>query len=541
MAEQQYILDISAIIDMWLDPDADTNPTAQLLGHAETGEVVLRVCACSLPTLEYVTRNRLKTLGAESEQAREVVRSLMEQLLNHVSISSVSGFEQKDVYLEAQDFEDAQIAATARSLPGATVAIVTLDATFDTLGECEAMQPSEALARLQPATDATDVAIPFIDLAAQQRRIRPEIERRIETVLRHGKYIMGPEVGELEERLVAYTGSKHCISVSSGTDSLLIAMMALGIGRGDEVITTPFTFIATGEMIALLGAKPVFVDIDPATYNIDPEQIEAAITPKTRAIMPVSLYGQCADFDAINAIADKHGLPVIEDGAQSFGATYKGRKSCALSTIGSTSFFPSKPLGGYGDGGALFTDDDNLAKAMREIRVHGQDRRYHHPVIGVNGRMDTLQAAIVLPKLEIFPEEVHLRQQAGERYNEMLATDGRGQTRMEEQDTNIGVHPCSSVAITPFTAPGCTHVYAQYTVRVQDREAVQARLQQAGIPTAVHYPVPLYRQPAFADLGYQPEAFPNAEEASEQVMSLPMHPYITESEQQAVINALLAG
>lgn len=522
MAEQQYILDVSAIIDMWLDPDADTNPTAQRLGLAETDEVVLRVCASSLPTLEYVTRNRLKTLGAKSEQAREVVRSLMEQLLNHVSISSVSGFEQKDVYLEARDFEDAQIAAGARSLWGGSVAIVTLDATFDTLGECEAMQPSEALARLQPATDATDAAIPFIDLAAQQRRIRPEIERRIETVLRHGKYIMGPEVGELEERLAAYTGSKHCISVSSGTDSLLIAMMALGIRRGDEVITTPFTFIATGEMIALLGARPVFVDIDPATYNIDPEQIEAAITPKIRAIMPVSLYGQCADFDAINAIAMKHGLPVIEDGAQSFGATYKGRKSCALSTIGSTSFFPSKPLGGYGDGGALFTDDDNLAKAMREIRVHCQDRRYHHPRIGVNGRMDTLQAAIVLAKLECFDEEVVQRQRLGGRYNALIA----------EQ--------CPSVT-PPVPAEGNTHVYGQYTIQVDNREAVQAGLKEAGIPTAVHYPIGLHQQPAFADLGYSHGDFANTESAADRVMSLPMHPWLAISDQQKVMEQLVSS
>lgn len=542
MADRHYILDVSAILDMWLDADVDNNPTARLLEDAEGAGAKLWVGASALNTLDFVAVRRLKDLGAEPETARAAVQQLMQQLLERVAVLSLPGHEQAALYAEARDFEDAQIAAGARSLRGGRVAIVTLDATFDTLGECAAMQPREALARLQSATGATDAAIPFIDLAAQQRRIRPEIERRIETVLRHGKYIMGPEVGELEERLAAYTGSKHCISVSSGTDSLLIAMMALGIGRGDEVITTPFTFIATGEMIALLGAKPVFVDIDPATYNIAPENIEAAISPKTRAIMPVSLYGQCADFDAINAIAEKHGLPVIEDGAQSFGATYKGRKSCALSTLGSTSFFPSKPLGGYGDGGALFTDDDNLAKAMREIRVHGQDRRYHHPVIGVNGRMDTLQAAIVLPKLEIFPEEVRLRQEAGERYNQLLvATDGNGQTRMEKQEPNIGVHPCSSVAITPFTAPDCTHVYAQYTLRMQDRETVQARLQQAGIPTAVHYPVPLYRQPAFADLGYAPEAFPNAEQAGEQVVSLPMHPYITEPEQQAVINALLAG
>lgn len=357
----------------------------------------------------------------------------------------------------------------------------------------------------------------FIDLKTQQERIRPQIEERIKHVLDHGKYIMGPEVFELEERLADYVGVKHCISCSSGTDSLLIAMMALGIGPGDEVITSPFTFIATGEMIALLGATPVFVDIDPHTCNIDAGKIEAAITSKTQAIVPVSLYGQCADFDAINAIAKKYDLPVIEDGAQSFGATYKGRKSCGLSTIGSTSFFPSKPLGGYGDGGALFTDDDERAKVMREIRIHGQDRRYHHPVIGINGRMDTIQAAILLEKLEIFPGEVKLRQQVGDRYNDALRDS----------------------VVTPYIAPDQTSVYAQYTIQVSNRETVQAAFKEAGIPMAVHYPVPLYWQPAFAKLKVDPASFPNCEAASERVVSLPMHPYLTEGEQSRVAEILL--
>ena len=355
----------------------------------------------------------------------------------------------------------------------------------------------------------------FIDLNAQQARIRPEIERRIQGVLDHGKYIMGPEVGELEERLADYVGVKHAIGVASGTDALLIALMALEVGQGDEVITTPFSFIATAEVIALLGAKPVFVDIDPDTYNIDAAQIEAAITDRTRAIMPVSLYGQPADFDEINAIGEKHGLPVIEDGAQSFGATYKGKKSCGLTTIGATSFFPSKPLGGYGDSGACFTDDDELAKRMREIRVHGQDRRYHHPILGVNGRMDTLQAAILLPKLDIFPEEVNLRQQAGERYTEAL----------------------SGTVKTPHIAEDRTSAYAQYTVQVPDREAVQAALKDAGVPTAVHYPVPLYSQPAFAHLDADSADFPNCEVASERVVSLPMHPYLAVESQCEVIEA----
>lgn len=360
------------------------------------------------------------------------------------------------------------------------------------------------------------IPIDFIDLKSQQQRIFHDLDRRIKAVLAHGQYIMGPEVMELEEKLAAFAGVKHCISASSGTDTLLIALMALGIGSGDEVITSPFTFIATGEMIALTGAKPVFVDIDPRTYNIDPSLIEAAITPRTKAIMPVSLYGQCADFDAINTIAERYNQPVVEDGAQSFGATYKGKRSCGLSTIGSTSFFPSKPLGCYGDGGALFTNDDNIAKAMREIRIHGQDRRYHHPRIGINGRMDTLQAAILLAKLEIFAEEVAARARIGARYTELL----------------------QNCVVTPFIGSENTSVYAQYTVQVENRADLQKKLGEQGVPTAVHYPVPLHLQPVFAGLGLQKGSFPVSEAASERVMSLPMHPYLVQMEQDAIVKLL---
>lgn len=359
--------------------------------------------------------------------------------------------------------------------------------------------------------------IAFIDLAAQQRRIRAQIEARIKKVLDHGQYIMGPEIAELEQKLAAFVGTKHCITMANGTDSLMVAMMALGVGPGDEVITTPFTFIATGEMIAILGAKPVFVDIDPRTYNLDPEKIEAAITPRTRAIMPVSLFGQCAEMDRINEIAGKHGLPVIEDAAQSFGAEYKGRKSCALSTIGSTSFFPSKPLGCYGDGGACFTDDDELAKKMRWIRVHGQDRRYHHAVLGVNSRLDTLQAAILLAKLEVFPEEVKLRGEVACRYAGLFG----------------------EILPTPYVEKYNHSVYAQYTVQVNQREKVQKLLESRGIPTTVHYPIPLHLQPVFAKLGLREGAFPFAEAAAQRVMSLPMHPDLTDEEQRRIVHEVL--
>ncbi len=348
--------------------------------------------------------------------------------------------------------------------------------------------------------------IPFIDLAAQQKRIKPALFKRIDTVLDHGQYIMGPEIFELEDRLAAYVGVKHCISVASGTDALLIALMALNIGLGNEVITTPFSFVATAEVIALLGAKPVFVDIDPRTYNLDPKLIEPAITAYTKAIMPVSLYGQCADYDAINAIAAKHGLAVIEDGAQSFGATYKGRRSCGLSTIGCTSFFPSKPLGCYGDGGACFTNDYALADKMKQIRVHGQDRRYHHPMVGLNGRLDTLQAAILLAKLEIFNEEVEARIRIGRRYTELLG----------------------GTVVTPYIETYNTSVYAQYTIEVDNRDEVQKRLKAAGIPTTVHYPIPLHLQPVFDYLDIPEGSFSRAEKAAKKVLSLPMSAWVTE-------------
>ena len=356
----------------------------------------------------------------------------------------------------------------------------------------------------------------FIDLQAQYARIEEQVSDRIQRVLNHGQYILGPEVQELEERLAEFIGVKHCIGVSSGTNALLVAMMALEIAPGDEVITTPFTFIATGEMIALLGAKPVFVDVDPTTCNIDPAKIEAAISSKTKAIMPVSLYGQCADFDAINEIAARHSLPVIEDGAQSLGATYKGRHSCGLSTIGCTSFFPSKPLGGYGESGACFSDDDQLAKTMREIRNHGQDRRYHHPIIGLNARIDTLQAAVLLAKLDIFPEEIEARRQIGARYSSMINQLGLPIT-------------------TPVIAHGNTSVYAQYTLLSDNREQVLENLQSAKIPTAVHYPVPLNKQPA---LQTNQSDLQVAEYLADRVFSIPMHPYLSKADQDHIISAL---
>ena len=301
--------------------------------------------------------------------------------------------------------------------------------------------------------------IPFVDLAAQQDRLRTEIEAGIAGVLAHGKYILGPEVSELEEKLAAFTGATYCISVANGTDALQIALMALDVGLGDEVITPGFSYIATAEAAALLGAKVVYVDIDPVTFNMDPALLEAAITPRTKAIVPVSLYGQPADYDAINAIAERHGLPVIEDAAQSFGATYNGRRSCNLTTIACTSFFPSKPLGCYGDGGAVFTSDAALAKSIRQVARHGQEKRYYHVRVGVNSRLDTLQAAILLPKLAILDDEIAARQQVAQTYDAAFAASG---------------------IPTPQIQPGCVSAWAQYTVKVENRAAVMEALKGDG-------------------------------------------------------------
>ena len=361
----------------------------------------------------------------------------------------------------------------------------------------------------------------FIDLKTQQSRIREQLEKNISAVLDHGRYVMGPEIQELEERLCKYLGVKHSIGVSSGTDSLMIALMALGVGHGDEVITIPYTWISTVEVIDVLGAKPVFIDIDPVSWNMDSALLEAAITDKTKAIMPVGIYGQTADMTAINEIAAKNGnLPVIEDAAQSFGATHHGKLSCNLSTIGSTSFFPSKPLGGYGDGGAVFTNDDDLANAMRQIRVHGQEKKHHHPILGLNGRLDTLQAAVILPKLDLFPEEVTLRQQVGERYNSLLE----------------GIEGIEC----PRIAPGNTSVYAQYTILCENRDEVQAKLKNANVPSVPYYAVPLHFQPVFSELGYEKGDFPVTEQVANQCLSLPMSPYLSAEDQEIVAHAIRA-
>jgi len=368
----------------------------------------------------------------------------------------------------------------------------------------------------------------FIDLKTQQKAILPAIKARIDQVMAHGQYVMGPEVFALEERLAAYVGVKHVISCSSGTDALLMPLMAYGVGPGDAIFTTPFTFIATAEVIQLLGATPVFVDIDSQTFNIDPQALAQAIqrlgqNPKTaslrpRGIIPVDLFGQPADYDAINAIARQHQLFVIEDAAQSFGATYKGRRAGSLADVAATSFFPAKPLGGYGDGGAIFTNDDELAAVLRSIRVHGQGSdKYDNIRIGLNGRLDTLQAAIVLAKMDIFDAEVEARQRVAARYSQGL----------------------KDVVTVPYVSPDCTSIWAQYSVLSDRRQVLMERLKAADIPTAIYYPLPLHLQGAFKHLGYQPGDFPRSEQAAQRIFSLPMHPYLEAGIQEKICAALI--
>lgn len=390
----------------------------------------------------------------------------------------------------------------------------------------------------------------FIDLKTQQQRIKEKINSRIQAVLAHGQYIMGPEVKELEERLADYVGSTRAIGCASGTDALLLALMAYTVGPGDAIFTTPFTFIATAEVISLLGATPIFVDIDPRTFNLDPEKLKLAIqalksndpsiyplpralplslqpTPNLipKGIIPVDLFGLPADYDRINAIAQEANIFVIEDAAQSFGGEYNGKKAGGLSEISGTSFFPAKPLGGYGDGGICFTNDDHLAEVMRSLRIHGQGgHKYENIRIGFNGRLDTLQAAILLAKFEIFPEEIELRQQVAQRYTDLISPNSEFQT--------------------PTVPPGIKSAWAQYSILTSgsaERELSLGRLKAAGIPTAIYYPQPLHLQTAFATLGYQKGDFPVSEDYAKRIFSLPMHPYLKPEDQERIAKVLQYG
>lgn len=506
------LIDINVVMDICARRMPFAPISASALQHCQNQGGKLWLYAGSIQTMEYnmvreVQRRPESTKLTQRQCAFSARQTLKAFAQDKHWLAALSG--EGNVF-DSPDPEDEQLVRALNRFAPGSIKLLTRDALLCQRHPALTTTPEQYLQSTQPRAQ-----LDFIDLAAQQDALRPQLEENLHRALHHGQYILGPEVAELEEKLCAYTGAKHCITVANGTDALQIAQMALGIGPGDEVVTPGFTYIATAETVALLGAKPVYVDIDPRTYNLDPALLEAAITPRTKAIIPVSLYGQCADFDAINAIAAKHGIPVIEDAAQSFGATYKGRKSCNLSPIACTSFFPSKPLGCYGDGGAIFTNDDELAKVMRQIARHGQDRRYHHIRVGVNSRLDTLQAAILLPKLAVLDEEMAARQQVADRYTQLLSQAG--------------------ITTTPHIEAHNQSAWAQYTVQVHNREQVQEKLKQAGIPTAVHYPIPLNKQPAVADATAQ---LPVGDAVAQRVMSLPMHPYLSAIDQQVSVFAL---
>ena len=533
-------------MDLLIDIDIAVDVCAKRLPHHADADLALAKCrheggrlwlyTGSVQTLEYVIRGELKrsieasgrSIGAGQLQyrTRQLLTTFAEDKQWLAALAS------EGAVFDSADPEDEQLVrALSRFAPG-TIKLLTRDENLRQRHSDLCITPAEYLAQAAPALDQQ-----FIDLATQQAAIRPQLEHNIHRVLHHGQYILGPEVRELETRLQQYTGAKHCVTVASGTDALLISLMALGIGPGDEVITTPFTFVATVEVIVLVGARPVFVDIDPATCNIDATLIEAKITTRTKAIMPVSLYGQPPDMDAINAIAARHGgIPVIEDAAQSFGATYKGNKSCNLSTIGCTSFFPSKPLGCYGDGGAIFTSDDALAQACREIRVHGQSDRYLHTRIGVGGRMDSIQCAVVLAKLERFEHEIAQRQAVARRYHALLAAGAGGN---DDAPSAATASARLNIELLPWPNDDRTSVFAQYTLLVEERQALQDKLKAAGVPTAVHYPMPMNQQPAYAHLCC-PDCTPRAQAIAQRVMSLPMHADLTQAAQRRIVDALQA-
>lgn len=513
----QLVFDTNVVVDALAARGAYYADAVGVLELIRDGEVEGWYAPHTLSTVYHLLERTLAKDAQNRRESTQAARVLLKELTTLLKPLPQVGDELATLDAEAgDDLEDQLIGFLAgQYLPNHV--IITRDKWFLKSSEIPALHPKELLEQGLAAWSSKPQKMPFIDLAVQQRAIRPQMQRNIHAVLHHGTYIMGPEVKQLEGKLSVYTGAKHCITVASGTEALLISLMALGIQTGDEVITTPFTFVATAEVIVLLGAKPVFVDIEPDTCNIDASLIEAKITPKTKAIMPVSLYGQPADMDEINTVAAKYNIPVIEDAVQSFGATYKGKKSCNLSTIGCTSFFPSKPLGCYGDGGAIFTNDDAIAQSCTEIRVHGQSRRYYHTRVGVGGRMDTLQCAILLAKLERFDWELEQRITIGQRYNILM--DEAEVQRVQQRDDR-------------------TSVFAQYTVLVDERCALEARLRETGIPTAVHYPVPLNEQPAYQHLCCA-DCTPIASNRAQRVMSLPMGADLSSARQETIAKVLV--
>ncbi|MDD3581753.1 MAG: DegT/DnrJ/EryC1/StrS family aminotransferase [Desulfobacca sp.] len=524
------VLDVNVILDLLLKRGLDYHSKVALFDQLRAQGATFWFAACALPSLEYIHAQEVKHLIRSGRinttlSPAAFARQQLDAFLPSVAIISTLGCHWQDIPPDHPDREDALVSLAAASIPGQTI-LWTGDRTFQSAAPDLPVYDHLGLKQYLEETASRPPAIPFVNLAAQQLQIRDRVERGIITVLKHGSYIMGPEIKELETKLASYAGVKHAITCSSGTDALLMPLMAYGVGPGDAIFTTPFTFIATAEVIQLLGATPVFVDIDPKTFNIDPKALAEAVislgkNPRTehlkpRGVIPVDLFGQPADYDRINAVAQKHGLFVLEDAAQSFGATYKGRQTGSLADVAAISFFPAKPLGCYGDGGAVLTDNDELAAIMRSIRVHGQGtHKYDNVRLGLNGRMDTLQAAIVLAKLGVFGQEITARQEVARRYSQAL----------------------QKVVEVPYVAPECSSAWAQYSVLSDRREVLQAKLKEAGVPTAIYYPLPLHLQGAFAHMGHKAGDFPVSEAASKRIFSLPMHPYLNSATQEKICSA----
>ena len=507
-----YILDNNVIIDLLSKRRMEKYPESMKAYEYIKNSKQLFISSSSIDNIEFILFKELKAQNKKSnKETLEETHKMMKYFLEDKKIAKTPSY----IEINYDDIEDSQIIASAQAIDAK---VITRDdrmlqkypdmtiSPADFL-KTKNQQPSERSDN--PAGTRTKTKIDFANLKKQHFMYESELSKEMDKVLNNTSFIMGDTVKRLEENLQNFTGAKHAITCSSGTDALLLAMMALDIQPGDEIITTPFTFIATAETIAFLKAKPVFVDIDEKTYNIDPSKIEEKITDKTKAIMPVSLYGQPADMDAIQTIADKHNLKVIIDGAQSFGSTYKGKTDSNLGDISTTSFFPAKPLGCYGDGGAVFTNDDTLADKIRSLRVHGQSKRYHHQYIGMGGRMDTLQCSVVDVKLKHYKKDLALRQEVAQKYTKALG---------------------SKTLVLPYVDENTTSAWAQYSIRVQNRDNLQAELKEKGIPTAVHYPMPLHLQECFAYLGYKRGDFPISEMISNEIMSLPMNPYISDDE-----------
>ncbi len=466
------------------------------------------ISSSSIDNYEFIQYGNLSRKYPDKSRAQKlkIVRENIKEFLSFFKIAKTPSY----IELDYDDIEDSQIIASAKAIDAK---VLTRDEKMLEKYPNITISPSQFTNPQSPTPN-----IDFANLKKQHFLYHDQIEKELDEVLQSASFIMGDKVQKLEYALQEYTGAKHAITCSSGTDALLLALMAFDIGQNDEVITTPFTFIATAEVIALLGAKPVFVDIDEKTYNIDANKIEEKITSKTKAIVPVSLYGQPAQMDKIDQIAKKYNLKIIIDGAQSFGSTCKGVSDSALGDISCTSFFPAKPLGCYGDGGAVFTSDSTLAEKLKQLRVHGQNKRYHHRYIGLGGRLDTIQAALLHVKLSHYKKDLALRQEVAKKYDEALKN--------------------KTYIITPHVEKNVTSAYAQYSIRVKNRDKLQEKLKGLGIPTAVHYPMPLHLQECFEYLGYKKGDFPISEMISQEILSLPLNPYLSDEEIDYIVENL---